>query len=88
MQAQHLSSSGNKAITATLRPFNPSRRQIATAVVGAALIGYLVHKSQDARGNLKDMANYAQTMGDLSEKDVAIVASLLEKNSNINGSPA
>jgi hypothetical protein len=57
--------------------FNPSARQVATAVIGAALIAYLVHKTPDARKHLESLADRANTQGDLSDRDVAVVASLL-----------
>lgn len=80
MQAQHPSSSGHKAITPTApgsRPFKPSRPLLATAVIGAALITYLVHKTPDARQRLESLAGIAQAQGDLSERDAAVVAELL-----------
>lgn len=92
MQAQTPSSRETKAITeleqSARRAFNPSHRQMATAVVGAALIGYLIHKSPDARVHLEGVAGYARTMGDLSEQDAAVVADLLAKRPCINGKPA
>lgn len=82
MQAQHPSSSEHKAIT-TPSParstFKPTRRLLATAVIGAALIGYLVHKTPDARQRLENLAEIAQTQGDLSDRDAAVVAQLLAK---------
>ncbi|MGF6490538.1 hypothetical protein [Pseudomonas frederiksbergensis] len=92
MQAQHPSSSEAKATTEprqlARRAFTPSRRQLATAVVGAALIGYLVHKTPDARIHLEDVAGFARTMGDLTEQDVAVVADLLAKDPCIKGKTA
>lgn len=81
MQAQHPSSSEDKATTAPTyeaeRTFKPTRSMLATAVIGAALIGYLIHKTPDARHRLESLAEAAQTLGDLSERDAAVVAQLL-----------
>lgn len=80
MQAQHPSSSRYKAITSPTHgssPFRPTRPLLATAVIGAALIGYLVHKTPDARLRLETLANMAQSMGDLTARDAAVVAELL-----------
>ncbi|NHN70574.1 hypothetical protein G7W60_22295 [Pseudomonas fluorescens] len=83
MQAQHPSSSGHKATTALTRnadsTFKPTRPMLATAVIGAALISYLVHKTPDARQHLASLANMAWTLGDLSARDAAVVADLLAK---------
>lgn len=81
MQAQHPSSSKYKAITPPKpgSPFKPTRPLLATAVIGAALIAYLVHKTPDARQRLESLADMAQTLGDLSERDAAVVAELLVK---------
>ncbi|EPJ86470.1 hypothetical protein [Pseudomonas sp. CFT9] len=80
MKAERPSSSEYKAITPPEQdssPFKPPRPLLATAVIGAALIGYLVHKSPDARQRLESMAEMAQALGDLSESDAAVVANLL-----------
>ncbi|NMX87152.1 hypothetical protein HBO11_16490 [Pseudomonas sp. WS 5010] len=83
MQAQHPSSSESKATTAIAQAagsaFKPTRPMLVTAVIGAALIGYLVHKTPDARLRLEALADMAQTLGDLSERDAAFVAQLLAK---------
>lgn len=82
MQAQHPSSSNHKAITPAEQgssTFKPPRPLLATAVIGAALIGYLVHKTPDARLRLESLADMAQTLGDLSERDAAVVRQLLAK---------
>jgi hypothetical protein len=87
MKAEHPSSSEHKAITPPDQArsrFNPPRRLLATAVIGAALIGYLVHKTPDARQRLESMAEMARTLGDLSESDAAVVAKLLAKPT-VNG---
>ena len=73
MQAQHQSSSEAKATT-------PARHLVATAIIGAAIIGYLVHKSPEARVRLESLSSMAQTLGELSERDAAVVAQLLAKS--------
>ena len=82
MQAQHPSSSGNKAITPAEQgsiTFRPPRPLLATAMIGAALIGYLIHKTPDARQRLESLAAMAQQLGDLSDRDADVVAQLLAK---------
>ena len=82
MQAQHPSSSKHKAITPPepgRSTFKPSRPLLATAVIGAALIAYLVHKTPDARQRLESLADMANTQGYLSVPDAAVVAELLAK---------
>jgi len=82
MQAQHPSSSGNKAITPTEQggsTFKPPRPLLATAMIGAALIGYLVHKTPDARQRLESLAAMAQQLGELSDSDADVVTQLLAK---------
>ena len=73
MQAQHQSSSETKATT-------PARHLVATAIIGAAVIGYLVHKSPEARVRLESLSSMAQTLGELSERDAVVVAQLLAKS--------
>ncbi|WJV21677.1 MULTISPECIES: hypothetical protein [Pseudomonas] len=70
MQAQHQSSSEVKANT-------PTRHLVATAIIGAAMIGYLVHKTPDARTRLESLTTMAQQLGELSASDLAVVAQLL-----------
>ncbi|MCY1448737.1 hypothetical protein D9M71_654330 [compost metagenome] len=87
MQAQHPSSSGLKDTTEPDHlgeTFKPPRPLLATAVIGAALIGYLVHKTPDARQRLESMACLAQTMGDLSDHDAVVIAELLAKPYTLN----
>lgn len=82
MQAQHLSSSGSKAITPPEQgssTFKSPRTLLATAMIGAALIGYLIHKTPDARQRLESLVEMAQTRGDLSDRDADVVAQLLAK---------
>ncbi|WP_092304110.1 hypothetical protein [Pseudomonas sp. NFIX28] len=77
MQAQHPSSSECKAITASAGDrgcFKPTRPMLANALIGAALIGYLVHKTPDARVRLECLTNMARTMGDLTERDAELIA--------------
>ncbi|MEE3935415.1 hypothetical protein V2I68_07610 [Pseudomonas viridiflava] len=72
MQAQLQSSSEAKAIT-------PARHLLATAEIGAALIGYQIHKTPDARGRLEQLANLAHTQGDLTASDVLLIAQVLAR---------
>jgi len=88
MQAQHPSSSRRKAITPPVpgrSTFNPTGRQVATAVIGAAVITYLVHKTPDAHKHLERLANMANTQGDLSDRDAAVVADLLASPNKARG---
>ena len=73
MQVKNQSSSEVKTNT-------PARHLVATAIIGAAVIGYLVHKSPDARVRLESLSSMAQTLGELSERDAAVVAQLLAKS--------
>ena len=73
MKVKNQSSSEVKAIT-------PARHLVATAIIGAAVIGYLVHKSPEARVRLESLSSMAQTLGELSERDAAVVAQLLTKS--------
>ncbi|MDP9525332.1 hypothetical protein [Pseudomonas protegens] len=70
MQAQNLSSSGTKATI-------PARRLVATAIIGAAVIGYQVHKTPESRTRLESLSQMASTLGELSDADAAVVAQLL-----------
>jgi len=84
MQAQHPSSSSHKAITQPEQrrgTINTTRPMLAVAVIGAALIGYLVHKTPEARERLENLADMAQALGELSDRDAAVVAQLLAKPS-------
>lgn len=56
MQAQNQSSSGVKATT-------PARHLVATAIIGAAVIGYLVHKTPESRTRLESLSQMASTPG-------------------------
>lgn len=73
MQVKNQSSSNVKATT-------PAKHLVATAIIGAAMIGYLVHKSPEARVRLESLSTMAQTLGELSERDAAVVAQLLAKS--------
>ena len=70
MKVTNQSSSEVKATT-------PAKHLVATAIIGAAMIGYLVHKSPEARVRLESLSTMAQTLGELSERDAALVAQLL-----------
>lgn len=72
MQAQNLSNSGAKATT-------PARHLVVTAIIGAAVIGYLVHKTPESRTRLEGLSQMASNLGELSETDAAVVAQLLAK---------
>lgn len=88
MQAQHPSSSEHKATTAPTQAagntFKPTRPMLAMAMIGAALIGYLVQKTPDARQRLESLTEMAQTLGDLSERDAAVVAQLLARPNTLS----
>lgn len=73
MQVKNQSSSNVKATI-------PAKHLVATAIIGAAMIGYLVHKSPEARVRLESLSTMAQTLGELSERDAAVVAQLLAKS--------
>lgn len=79
MQAQTQSSSGTKATT-------PARQLVATAIIGAAVIGYLVHKTPESRTRLESLSQMASTLGELSETDAAVVADVLA-NTSSQGTP-
>lgn len=70
MQAQNQSSSGTKATT-------PARHLVATAIIGAAVIGYLVHKTPESRTRLESLSQMASTLGELSETDAAVIRQVL-----------
>jgi hypothetical protein len=70
LKASTPSSSGSKATT------TPSHLQ-ATALVGGALIGFLVMKTREARSQLENVTKAASQQGDLSAQDAALVNQLL-----------
>ena len=72
MKVKNQSSSEVKATT-------PAKHLVATAIIGAAMIGYLVHKSPEARVRLESLSTMAQTLGELSERDAAVVAQILAR---------
>ena len=72
MHEQTQSSSGTKATT-------PARQLVATAIIGAAVIGYLVRKTPESRTRLESLSQMASTLGELSATDAAVVAQLLAK---------
>ncbi|MGQ3824285.1 hypothetical protein [Pseudomonas alliivorans] len=72
MQTEHLSRERTKAST-------PSRKHIFVAMIGAALIGYLVHKTPDARGRLEKLASLAQRQGELTASDALVIAQVLAR---------
>lgn len=70
MRAFTPSSSASKANT------TPHRLQ-ARAIVGGALIGFLVMKSEEARSQLVSVTKTASLQGALSMQDAAIVQQVL-----------
>ncbi|MGR4042508.1 hypothetical protein FW796_24230 [Pseudomonas sp. 910_21] len=50
---------------------------VATAIIGAAVIGYQVHKTPESRTRLESLSQMASTLGELSDADAAVVAQLL-----------
>ena len=81
MLVQHPVSGLQEATTRSDRrlpsSFNPSRRNVAVAIIGAALIGYLVHKTPDARSRLEGLAHLAHHQGDLTASDAQVLAHIL-----------
>ena len=88
MLVQQLISDSHEANTRhdprTRQRFTPSRRTVATAIIGAALIGYLVHKTPDARDRLTDLATLAHSQGDLTAVDALVIAQVLARPSVSN----
>lgn len=72
MITKHLSRECEKAST-------PARKHIFVAMIGAALIGYLVHKTPDARGRLEKLASLAQRQGELTASDALVIAQVLSR---------
>lgn len=79
MQAQNQSSSEAKAITS-------ATRLGAVAVIGAALIGYQIHKTPDARARLESLASLASRLGVISNVDATVVATLLAERIDLTPS--
>lgn len=73
MRAPNPSSNGTKATT------TPRHLQ-ATAIVGGALIGFLVTKTPEARYQLERVTDMACRLGDLTAQDTAIVRQLLAQH--------
>lgn len=76
MQAQHQSSSVSKATTSTA-PDQATRHLMAIRIVGTAIFDYQVQKTTDARIRLESVANMAQSLGDITPSEAAMVAQLL-----------
>ena len=79
MQAKHQSSSDPKAITSTVEGAQTARHLMAIRIVGTALFDYQVRKTSDARIRLESLTSMAQTLGDLSDLDAAMVAELIAR---------
>ncbi|MNJ69059.1 hypothetical protein D3C77_653650 [compost metagenome] len=77
MQVQPPSSSGLKATT------TPRHLQ-ATAIVGGALIGFLVMKTPEARSRLESLTEQARRLGELSANDIAVVRQLLATHTRLS----
>lgn len=84
MQAQHQSSSDDKATTAPADGVQAARHLMAIRIVGTALFDYQVRKTADARTRLESVTTMAQLLGDLTKGEAALVAELLAKP-NISG---
>jgi hypothetical protein len=52
---------------------------VATAIIGAALIGYLVQKTPDARDRLTNLATLAHSQGDLTAVDAQVITQVLAR---------
>lgn len=65
MQAQHPRGSAVKATTPTFQ------------LLGQALIGFQVNRSQAAREHLEQLATQAQQRGELTADDARVIATLL-----------
>ena len=70
MEVKHQRSGGLKATT-------PARHLLATAIIGAALIGYQVQRTPDARMRLESLATMAHSLGELTDSDAAVIHRLL-----------
>jgi hypothetical protein len=86
MQAQHQSGGDSKANTSPDQGAQSARHLMAIRIVGTALFDYQVSKSPDARIRLECLATMAHQLGDLSEKETAVVSQLLAKPISI-GAP-
>ncbi|MBY8930632.1 MULTISPECIES: hypothetical protein [Pseudomonas] len=77
MQAQHQSSSSDKATTAPTDGMQAARHLMAIRIVGTALFDYQVHKTPDARIRLEAVTTMAHLQGDLTAVERAFVSQLL-----------
>lgn len=77
MQAQHPSSSDDKATTAPTDGVQTARHLMAIRIVGTALFDYQVRKTADARIRLESVTTMAQLQGDLTAREAALVSQLL-----------
>ena len=72
MNAQHPNGGTTKATT-------PPRHLLITALVGGALVGFLVMKTPEARARLEATADMARRLGELSVRDAQVIAAQLAK---------
>lgn len=86
MQAQHQSSSGDKATTAPTDGMQAARHLMAIRIVGTALFDYQVRKTADARIRLESVTTMAQLQGDLTAHEAALVSQLLAKSTSTGAS--
>jgi hypothetical protein len=86
MQAQHQSSSGDKATTAPNDGMQAARHLMAIRIVGTALFDYQVRKTADARIRLESVTTMAQLQGDLTAHEAALVSQLLGKSTSTRAS--
>ncbi|OEC65166.1 hypothetical protein A7D21_33385 [Pseudomonas sp. AP19] len=86
MQAQHQSSSDDKATTAPADGMQAARHLMAIRIVGTALFDYQVRKTADARIRLECVTTMAQLQGDLTAHEAALVSQLLAKSTFIGAS--
>ncbi|KAE9659312.1 hypothetical protein EJD88_02725 [Pseudomonas sp. PB105] len=77
MQAQHQSSSSDKATTGPTDSMQAARHLMAIRIVGTALFDYQVHKTPDARIRLEAVTTMAHLQGDLTAVERAFVSQLL-----------
>lgn len=77
MNAQHLKGGSPKATT-------PPRHLLVTALIGGALVGFLVMKTPEARARLETVTDMARRLGELSDQDAQVIASQLAKPSRAN----
>lgn len=86
MQAQHQSSSESKANTLTVDAAPSARHLMAIRMVGTALFDYQVNKTSDARIRLECLATMAHQLGDISAREAAVVAQLLNATPSFGAS--